>query len=81
MDVQQMLDQRHTLFLEWPEPWPGISPEEEGVTCFVSSRATVADCLDIARYLAVCADRKIPSDEKNLLLDFIAVMLAKPLVA
>jgi hypothetical protein len=78
MDIQQMLAHRDTVYLEWADPWPGIDAEEDGVTCRVSSRATVADCLNMARYSAVCNDLKVPSDEKDLLLDFIATMWAEP---
>lgn len=76
--VEEMLENRHTVYLEWVDPWPGLNHEKEEVTTCVLHKATVQDCLAIARQSAISQGHPIPEDEVDILLDFIAVMWAEP---
>lgn len=76
MNIKEMLRQRKTLMLEWCDPWPGIPAD----AC-VWHRATVSDCIAIAKASAAREGRALHDDDESYLLDFIAVMWATPVDA
>ena len=77
MDVDQMLEQRYSLYLEWADPWEALDAELGAFTACVSHRATVHHCIGIARHYIASKGHPQPSDE-DALLEFIAIMWAEP---
>jgi hypothetical protein len=76
--LDEMLEQRLTLYLEWHEPHPACGPEGNNLTAPVTLRATVHDCVNIARLRARAAGRPTQGNDADHLANFIAVNFAEP---
>jgi hypothetical protein len=71
MDYKQLLENRHTTFLEWREPWPACGPQGNDLDAHVSVRANVHDCINLQRVSDRSrGDDTIGNDERRLA-DFI----------
>lgn len=75
MLIAELLIARDRLYLEWCEPWPGCSAAGYPTHATVKSRATVQDCIDMARLNAVKSGKTLSDAE--LLDDFIVVNWAQ----
>lgn len=49
MTTNEMLEARHTTWLQWCEPWPSVGPEGNGLLADVMLMATVHDCINLQR--------------------------------
>ena len=76
----QMLECRHRLYLEWDTPLPTCGPEGNELVGHTTTRATVHDCVNMARRAAIEAakGRPVKEDDMSLLADFMAVHWARP---
>lgn len=80
MDVDQMLEHRDTVYLSWVDPWEALDLELKVFTACVHHRATVHDCIGIARERAARLGYPPYPNDREALLDFIAIMWAEPVV-
>jgi len=71
--LEQMLEARLTTELEWCEPWPAVGPEGNTLDAHVKIRATVHDCINMARSVARHHGKPTMGNDREFLLDFIAV--------
>jgi len=79
MTPEEMLETRMTTELEWCEPWPAVGPEGNSLDAHVKLRATVHDCINMRRAVARNSGRPTRGNDREFLLDFIAVNLANTL--
>ena len=77
MTIDEMLEARHTTWLQWCEPWPAVGPEGNELHANIVMQATVHDCINLSRKVSQAAGRPTQGDDANHLLDFIAVHWAK----
>lgn len=73
MDIEEMLEKRHTLKLGWAEPWPACGPEGNALDAHVEVRATVHDCINLQRAVAKAGGHPTMGGDGGRLLDFIVV--------
>lgn len=74
MTLIEMLEQRHTLFLEWSEPREARSADGVSLEAHLTCRATVHDCVNMARLARFQYDLASgPGMDEDLLNDFISV--------
>jgi len=66
------LENRHTTILQWDEPRRGKDAQGNEVTAHVTMRATVHDCINMARFAEDFAG-PTNTNEAELLNNFIAV--------
>lgn len=78
LSAEYLLEHRHTQLLCWGEPWPSCGPEGNHLDSFVEMRATVHDCINMERLTAKKLGRSTMGNDKDFLLDFIAVHWAIP---
>lgn len=71
--VEEMLESRHETWLQWCEPWPACGPQGNELDAHVTMSATVHDCVNLQRKVAKLANRPTMGDDRNHLLDFIAI--------
>lgn len=76
MNIEESLKNRHTARLEWSEPWPAMGADGHPVTASITLRATVHDCINLARIEAIRHDSPTRYDDAALLRDFISVFWA-----
>ena len=67
--LDRLLKNRHTSWLEWSEPWPGRDKEYNTLDAHVVMRATVHDCVNIMRRFVGRAAGDLP--DRELLRDFV----------
>lgn len=72
-DLTRMLENRHEVYLKWVEPWPACGPEGNDLSAHVEIRATVHDCINMERNLARASGRETAGNDRDRLLDFMAV--------
>jgi hypothetical protein len=72
-----LLESRHETFLQWCEPWPSCGPEGNDLDAHVVLCASVHDCINLQRRVAKASGRPTMGDDKNHLLDFIAIHWAR----
>jgi hypothetical protein len=77
LEIEALLESRHTTFLQWVEPWSACDPEENEVIAHVVLQATVHDCINLARRAAQSAGRPTMGKDGDHLLDFIAIHWAQ----
>jgi len=75
--LEQMLEARMTTELEWCELWPSAGPEGNSLDANVKLRATVHDCINLARAVARHNRKPTMGNDREFLLDFIAVHAAR----
>ena len=80
MTIEEMLERRHELKLAWNEPWPATGPEGNHVDAHVELRATVHDCVNLARSVAKQHGHPTMGRDAEFLGDFIAVHWAEPVL-
>lgn len=80
MTTEDMLEKRHELFLEWNEPWEACGPEGNKLDSHVVLKATVHDCVNMARLQAKAHNQPTMGNDSEFLRDFIAVHWAKPIL-
>ena len=80
MEISEMLKKRHEVHLEWVVPWQSCGPEGNDLDACVYHRATVHDCINMARYSARENGRPTIGDDEEFLLDFIVVNWAEPIL-
>jgi hypothetical protein len=78
MTIEEMLECRHELKLAWCEPWEACGPEGNRLDAHIELRATVHDCVNMARLAAKAQGFPTMGNDANHLLDFIAVHWAEP---
>ena len=71
--VARLIEGRHAIWLEWNEPWPATAPQGDVIDAHVKIRATVHDCINLARSVAKAAGRPTMGQDEEFLLDFIAI--------
>ena len=71
--VEALLEARHETYLEWGEPHPACGPEGNKLDAHVTLRATVHDCINMARRMAKAHNKPTMGNDYEFLLDFIAV--------
>jgi len=76
MTLEQLLENRLTAELEWFEPWPAVGPEGNSLYANITLRATVHDCVNMARAIAKERGKSTMGNDREFLLDFIAVNFA-----
>jgi len=62
-----------TLELEWGDPWPACNPDGVEIDVYVTHRATVHDCINMARLMAKEKGKPTTGNDKEFLFDFMAV--------
>lgn len=78
MTLTEMLERRHTLELEWWEPWPASGPEGNELDAHVRATANVHHCVNLQRH-ARSSTGVPPSDsDVDLLADFVSIHWAQP---
>lgn len=77
MTIDKMLENRMTVYLEWPVPWPACGVNGSTLDAHVIHRATVNDCINMARWAARETGHSIDIIDREFLLDFIAVHWAE----
>ena len=70
MTINEMLEKRHEVYLEWHEPRPGISSDGNEVHANVTLSATVHDCINMSRAVFKHNNLKINREDIIYLLDF-----------
>ena len=78
MTTTELLQSRHTKFLEWAEPWPACGPQGNELDAHLVLRATVHDCINLQRSVAKATGRETMGNDEGFLLDFMAVNWAVP---
>lgn len=73
MNIENLLENKHTAFLEWCEPWPATGTEGYEIIADVHIKATVYDCINLARSVAKALGRPWTENDAELLKDFVAV--------
>jgi hypothetical protein len=73
MNTDDLLENRHTIYLEWVEPWTSCGPEGNDLPAHVIHRATVHDCVNMARLAAKKRGASTMGQDADFLLDFVAV--------
>ena len=79
MTLEEMLENRHTTLLEWGEPWPATGPEGNDLSAHITLRATVHDCVNLRRHIAMLHGDPTMGNDDGFLADFIAVHWAAPI--
>lgn len=77
--IEKLLESRHEVVLEWDEPWAAFAPQGEPIDAHVTMRATVHDCVNMARIPWAERGTTHQGRDRELLLDFIAVHGARAL--
>lgn len=72
-EVERMLENRHTTYLKWMEPWQACGPEGNDLDAHVELRATVHDCINMERLTCRAAGTPTVGNDRDRLLDFIAI--------
>lgn len=78
MTLAEMLERRHTLELEWWEPWPASGPEGNELDAHVRTTANVHHCVNLQRHARSSAGRPPSGSDVDLLADFISTHWAQP---
>lgn len=73
MNIDDLLENRHTAELEWGEPWPATGPEGNDISAHITLRATVHDCVNLARSMAKAHGMPTMGNDAEFLQEFIAV--------
>lgn len=73
MDIDDMLETRHETMLSWDDPCPACGPEGNELNAHVEHRATVHDCINMARAIAKREGHPTMGNDANFLLDFMTV--------
>jgi len=76
-DLPSLLESRHETLLQWCEPWPACGPEGNDLDAHIFLRATIHDCINMQRHEAKKAGRPTMGDDRNHLLDFMAIHFTK----
>jgi hypothetical protein len=71
--IDELIENRLTAMLEWPEPWPAIGPDGNDVSAHITLRATVNDCINLSRSAAKAGGRPTSGNDADLLQEFMAV--------
>ena len=80
LSIEEMLERRHELKLAWHEPWPATGPEGNPLDAHVECRATVHDCVNMARSAAKQHGLSTLGKDAEFLESFIAVHWAQPVI-
>jgi len=75
--LSALLESRHQTMLQWCEPRPACGPEGNDLDAHITLRATIHDCINLQRRAAKSEGRPTMGDDKNHLLDFIAIHWAR----
>jgi hypothetical protein len=70
--IDQALENRHTVWVEWETPWPACGPEGNKLTSYCVSRMTVHDAINADRLVAKQRGFPTNAQDKTYLLNFIA---------
>lgn len=81
MEINEMLETRHETLISWEDPWPACGPEGNELNAHVEHRATVHDCINMARAAAKANGHPTSGKDADFLLDFMAVHWAKVIPA
>lgn len=73
MSIDELLENRHTTYLKWAEPWPACGPEGNELDAHVEMRATVHDCINLMRISYKEKDLPIMGNDGDLLYGFMTV--------
>jgi len=73
MTINEMLEKRHNVKLEWCEPWPACGPEGNDLDAHIILRATIHDCINLQRLVEKAAGRSTMGDDGKHLLEFMAI--------
>lgn len=73
MNIEDLLEHRHTYELEWHETWPATGPEGNDVYAAITLRATVHDCINLERSVAKAQGRPTMGNDSEFLQDFALV--------
>ena len=77
MTIEEMLENKDTVRLEWGEPWRALTADGKIKDSHVTMQVTVADCINISRAVTLDGMPDLKPTEKDLLLDFMAVHWAE----
>lgn len=77
MTLDRLLEDRHLVLLEWSEPWPALGPEGNELTACVTYRATVHDCINMARLVAKQRGWPIVGNDAEHLFEFMTIHWAR----
>ena len=78
-EVEFMLKHRDECMLQWVEPGSAIDPHGETADATIISRATVSDCINMARAQAEEREGRMSGmDDRDHLLNFMALHWAEP---
>jgi hypothetical protein len=73
--IESLLESRHETILHWNEPWPACGPEGNDLIAHVTLSASIHDCINLQRRLAKSHGRETMGNDKEHLLDFMAIHL------
>lgn len=75
--LEQLLEQRHTIMLEWEDPCKACGPEGNPLDAHVTHRASVHDCVNMMREVARRVGRATRGQDLDFLTDFLAMHWAE----
>ena len=79
--IDELLESRHTSWVEWVELWPAYGPGGAIIDEHVTIRATVHDCINIQRAAVRQAGKPATKvTDARMLEDFMAIHMATILV-
>lgn len=78
--IDELLEHRHETMLQWCEPRPACGPDGNDVDAHIIHQATIHDCINLSRAVARKAGRETMGNDREHLLDFIAVHWAEVVV-
>ena len=81
MEINEILETRHETYLSWEDPHPACGPEGNELYAHVEHRATVHDCINMARAVAKANGHPTMGNDDRFLEDFMAVHWAKVIPA
>ena len=78
MKLEDALEERHTTWVMWKEPWPACGPEGNDLSAHVTMKMTVHDAVNVARHRAKSHGvTDLVGNDHDFLLDFMAVHWAE----
>lgn len=71
--MNNLLENKHNIYLYWDEPRPSCNPEGYDLTACITLKATVHDCINMQRLMAKNQGRPANGSDGNLLKEFMLI--------
>ncbi len=77
MRIEDALENRHTLMVEWCEPFPACGPEGNDLDAYITKKASVHDCINMHRYIEKTNGGKTEGRDGDRLAEFMILHSAR----